>query len=139
MEPSINTNQKQIAIWLLICCATIFAMIILGGVTRLTGSGLSMVHWDPIFGIAPPLNEQQWETVFEKYRASPEYQKINFGMDLSGFKSIYWFEFSHRVLGRSIGTVFLLPFLYFLIRRKLTPRLIPKLGFAFVLGGLQEL
>lgn len=132
-------SRRQVAAWLLLCLAMIFAMVILGGLTRLTGSGLSMVEWDPIFGAVPPLNETQWETVFEKYRASPEYQKVNVGMDLHGFKSIYWFEYSHRLLGRSIGTVFLLPFLYFLVRRKLTPRLIPRLALAFLLGGLQGL
>jgi len=134
-----DSTRRQVAAWLLLCCAMIFAMVILGGVTRLTGSGLSMVEWDPIFGVVPPLDQETWESVFIKYRQSPEYQKINVGMDLDGFKSIYWFEFSHRLLGRSIGTVFLLPFLYFLWRRKLTPRLIPRLAFAFVLGGLQGL
>jgi cytochrome c oxidase assembly protein subunit 15 len=134
-----DTSRRQVAVWLTICCAMVFAMVILGGVTRLTDSGLSMVEWDPIFGAIPPLSQQDWETVFAKYRESPEYLKINVGMDLDGFKSIYWFEYSHRVLGRSIGTVFLLPFLYFLWRRKLTPPLIPKLALAFVLGGLQGL
>ncbi len=117
----------------------IYAMVVLGGVTRLTGSGLSMVEWDPVFGIVPPLSEQAWQTVFSKYQASPEYQKINLGMDLLGFKSIYWFEYAHRVLGRMIGTVFLLPFLYFLFRKMLPPRLTPRLALAFVLGGLQGL
>ncbi len=134
-----DQTRKQVAAWLLLCCFMIFAMVILGGVTRLTGSGLSMVEWDPIFGFVPPLNEQAWQEVFEKYQASPEYRKINVGMDLHGFKSIYWFEFSHRVLGRSIGTVFLIPFLYFLWRGMLTRRWVPRLAFAFVLGGLQGL
>ena len=134
-----DSARRQIAAWLLLCCAMIFAMVVLGGATRLTGSGLSMVEWDPIFGILPPLDQQAWEEVFNKYQASPEYRKINAGMDLDGFKSIYWYEYSHRVLGRSIGTVFLLPFLYFLFRRMLTARLIPRLAFAFVLGGLQGL
>ena len=134
-----DTSRRQVAAWLILCCCMIFAMVILGGVTRLTDSGLSMVEWDPIFGAVPPLNQQDWESVFAKYRESPEYQKINLGMDLNGFKSIYWFEFSHRVLGRSIGTVFLIPFVYFLWRRKLTPALIPRLALAFVLGGLQGL
>jgi cytochrome c oxidase assembly protein subunit 15 len=134
-----DISRRQIAVWLTICCGMIFAMVILGGVTRLTDSGLSMVEWDPIFGAVPPLSQDDWETVFAKYRESPEYQKINMGMDLAGFKSIYWFEYSHRVLGRSIGTVFLLPFLYFLWRRKLSPPLIPKLALAFILGGLQGL
>ena len=134
-----DSARRQVAAWLLLCCAMIFAMVILGGATRLTGSGLSMVEWDPIFGVVPPLNQQEWEEVFSKYRESPEYQKINIGMDLQGFKSIYWFEFTHRLLGRSIGTVFLLPFLYFIARRMLTAQLIPRLAFAFVLGGLQGL
>ena len=134
-----DSARRQVSAWLMLCCAMIFAMVILGGATRLTGSGLSMVEWDPIFGVVPPLNQEEWEAVFSKYRESPEYQKINIGMELDGFKSIYWFEFTHRLLGRSIGTVFLLPFLYFLARRMLTPRLIPRLAFAFVLGGLQGL
>ncbi|WP_455234304.1 COX15/CtaA family protein [Thiogranum longum] len=134
-----NAARKQIAVWLLLCCAMIFAMVILGGVTRLTGSGLSMVEWDPIFGVIPPLDQQAWEEVFAKYRESPEYRKINVGMDLDGFKSIYWFEYAHRVLGRSIGTVFLIPFLYFLFRGMLTRRLAPRLAIAFLLGGLQGL
>ena len=131
-----DSARRQISIWLLLCCAMIFAMVILGGATRLTGSGLSMVEWDPLFGVLPPLDQQAWEDVFTKYQASPEYRKINVGMDLDGFKSIYWYEYSHRLLGRSIGTVFLLPFLYFFARRMLTPRLVPRLAVAFVLGGL---
>jgi cytochrome c oxidase assembly protein subunit 15 len=132
-------NDRRIAIWLLICCVLVFAMVILGGVTRLTGSGLSMVEWDPIFGFIPPMDQAEWERVFTLYQASPEYQKINVGMDLAGFKKIYWFEFWHRVLGRAIGTVFLLPFLYFLARGMLRRSLIPKLVAMFVLGGLQGL
>lgn len=134
-----DSARRQVAAWLLLCCAMIFAMVILGGATRLTGSGLSMVEWDPVFGVLPPLNQEEWEDVFSKYRDSPEYQQVNIGMDLEGFKSIYWYEFTHRLLGRSIGTVFLLPFLYFLARRMLTPRLIPRLAIAFILGGLQGL
>lgn len=134
-----DTARRQVAGWLMLCCAMIFAMVILGGATRLTGSGLSMVEWDPIFGVIPPLSEAEWQDVFSKYRESPEYQKVNIGMDLDGFKSIYWYEFAHRILGRSIGLVFLIPFVYFLARRMLTRRLIPRLAFAFVLGGLQGL
>lgn len=132
-----DSARRQVAAWLMLCCAMIFAMVILGGVTRLTGSGLSMVEWDPLFGFIPPLNETAWQEVFAKYRTSPEYQKVNVNMDLHGFKSIYWFEFGHRVLGRTIGMVFLLPFLYFLLRGMLSRPLIPRLAFAFVLGGLQ--
>ena len=145
MDPTSQTsrrdriNDRRVAIWLLVCCALVFAMVILGGVTRLTGSGLSMVEWDPIFGFIPPLDQAEWERVFSLYQASPEYQKINAGMDLAGFKNIYWFEFAHRVLGRAIGTVFLLPFLFFLAKGMLRRSLVPKLVVMFVLGGLQGL
>ena len=137
---STNTNlqhDRQIAAWLLLCCLMIFSMVVLGGVTRLTGSGLSMVEWDPIFGIVPPLNTTQWNETFDLYKQSPEYLKINTGMNLSGFKQIYWFEFTHRVLGRTIGTVFLLPFLYFFFRGYVRRPLVPKLITLFVLGGMQ--
>jgi cytochrome c oxidase assembly protein subunit 15 len=132
-------QHRLIAFWLLVCCAMVFAMVILGGVTRLTGSGLSMVEWDPIFGIVPPLDETAWNETFELYQQSPEYKKINAGMDLAGFKNIYWFEYSHRVLGRTIGTVFLLPFLFFLVKGWVSRPLIPRLTGMFVLGGLQGL
>ena len=132
-------DDRRIGIWLLACCALVFAMVVLGGVTRLTGSGLSMVEWDPVMGFIPPMNQAEWERVFGLYQASPEYQKINIGMDLEGFKRIYWFEFAHRVLGRTIGIVFLLPFLYFLARGMLRRPLVPKLLAMFVLGGMQGL
>jgi len=134
-----DPENRRIAAWLLVCCLMIYAMVVLGGVTRLTGSGLSMVEWDPIFGILPPLDQQGWEATFELYRQSPEYRHINVGMDLHGFKQIYWFEYSHRLLGRTIGTVFLLPFLYFLARGRVRRPLIPRLTLLFVLGGLQGL
>ena len=98
-----------------------------------------MVEWDPIFGIVPPIDEQSWNETFELYKQSPEYQKINIGMDLDGFKNIYWFEYTHRVLGRTIGTAFLLPFLFFLVKGWVTRPLLPKLVIMFVLGGLQGL
>jgi cytochrome c oxidase assembly protein subunit 15 len=139
MSPSINTNNKHIAIWLLVCCATIFAMIILGGVTRLTGSGLSMVQWEPIMGVLPPLNQAEWEETFLLYQQFPEYKLKNFAMSLSEFKSIFWFEYGHRLLGRSIGIIFLLPFLFFLVKGKIDRALTPKLIAMFVLGGLQGL
>ena len=132
-------HNRRIAAWLFVCCFMVYAMVILGGVTRLTGSGLSMVEWDPIFGILPPLDQTSWDETFKLYQQSPEYQKINIGMDLAGFKQIYWFEYSHRVLGRTIGTVFLLPFLFFLVKGWIRRPLIPKLLTMFVLGGLQGL
>ena len=134
-----DTDQKAIAIWLLVCCATIFGMIILGGVTRLTGSGLSMVEWAPILGILPPLNQAEWQETFLLYQQFPEYQLKNFNMSLAEFKSIFWFEYGHRLLGRSIGLIFLLPFLFFLFRGKIEKALTPKLIIMFVLGGLQGL
>jgi cytochrome c oxidase assembly protein subunit 15 len=130
-------HDRQLALWLMICCAMVFSMVVLGGVTRLTGSGLSMVEWDPIFGVVPPLSEADWEATFSLYKGSTEYQKINVNMDLHGFKQIYWFEFAHRLLGRSIGLVFLLPFLYFLFAGRIRRPLIPKLVMLFFLGGLQ--
>lgn len=136
---SSNADQRAIAIWLLACCATIFGMIILGGVTRLTGSGLSMVQWAPIMGTLPPLNQAEWQEAFLLYQQYPEYQLKNFGMSLAEFKSIFWFEYGHRLLGRSIGMIFLLPFLFFLFRGKIEKALTPKLITMFVLGGLQGL
>lgn len=132
-------DQKAIAIWLLVCCATIFAMIVLGGVTRLTGSGLSMVQWAPIMGVLPPLDQAEWQETFALYQQFPEYQIKNMHMSLDDFKSIFWFEYAHRLLGRSIGMIFLLPFLFFLFKRKIDKTLTPKLVAMFVLGGLQGL
>ena len=103
-------HDLQIAYWLLACAAVIFGMILLGGVTRLTNSGLSMVEWKPIMGIIPPLSHADWQELFLKYKQFPEYQKINAGMSLDAFKSIFMYEYLHRVLGRFIGIIFILPF-----------------------------
>ena len=132
-----DLQQRNVAIWLLCINAIIFCMICLGGITRLTGSGLSMVEWAPITGVLPPLNEAQWLAVFELYRASPEYLQVNASMDLVGFKSIFWFEYFHRILGRLIGLCFLLPMLYFFVRYPLSGRLRMQLLGLFVLGGAQ--
>lgn len=129
--------QRQIVTWLLLCCVLIFTMVVLGGVTRLTRSGLSMVDWHPVMGVVPPLSQSQWQQTFEKYQTFPEYKRINRGMSLGEFKSIYWMEFSHRLLGRLIGIVFLLPLLYFLYRGYIRGPLIPKTLVMFVLGGMQ--
>ncbi|MBT4838509.1 MAG: heme A synthase [Methylococcales bacterium] len=135
-----NTQcYKAMSVWLLICCFMIFSMVVLGGLTRLTGSGLSMVEWEPLMGIVPPLNQEQWVDVYEKYQQSPEYQKINHNMGLNAFKQIFWFEYSHRVLGRLIGMVFLIPFLIFSLKRCVPKKLIPQFIIMFVLGGLQGL
>ena len=132
-------SERVIAVWLFVMCGLIFAMVLLGGVTRLTHSGLSMVEWRPLMGTLPPMSEAAWQEVFAKYRQFPEYQKINLGMTLAEFKRIFLFEYGHRVLGRAIGVAFVLPFLYFLIRRRLSWRLASKLVLMFILGGLQGL
>ncbi|MFZ0256681.1 MAG: COX15/CtaA family protein [Gammaproteobacteria bacterium] len=137
--PEDTRNRRQIAIWLLACCALVFSMVVLGGVTRLTGSGLSMVEWEPISGVLPPRGEAGWKAEFARYRESPEYQKVNVGMTLAEFKVIFWFEYAHRLLGRALGLVFILPFLYFLVRGKVERSLVPRLVFVFIIGGLQGL
>ena len=137
----LNTSNSDRAVsqWLLVCLLLILVMVILGGVTRLTNSGLSMVNWHPIHGSIPPLNSEQWLEEFSYYQQSPEYQKINRDMNVDQFKSIFWFEYSHRMLGRLIGLVFLIPFLFFLFAGKIRKGLTPKLLIMFLLGGLQGL
>ena len=130
--PNEQRDNRILAYWLLTVAALIFAMVVLGGVTRLTHSGLSMVEWQPIMGAIPPLSEQEWQDTLETYRSSPEYQKKNKGMSVDEFKSIFWFEYSHRLLGRTIGLAFLLPFLYFLVRRKIRRRQIPTFISMFI-------
>ncbi len=132
----ISNNDRAVMRWLQLCLALIFTMVVLGGVTRLTGSGLSMVTWHPT-GVLPPLTTEQWLAEFQLYQQFPEYQKLNRDMSLDGFKSIFWFEYSHRMLGRVIGLVFLLPFVYFGLRKMIRPGLTPRLVVMFVLGGLQ--
>ena len=139
MTDSSTNNERTVATWLLICCALVFAMVVLGGVTRLTGSGLSMVDWKPVTGILPPIGEEAWLEEFAQYQESPEFQKVNSGMDVHGFKSIFWLEYLHRLLGRTIGVVFLFPFLYFLARGYIKTNETPKYALMFILGGLQGL
>ncbi len=129
--------KRRIAAWLIACCALVFAMVVLGGVTRLTRSGLSIVEWQPIVGALPPLSSTDWQELFLKYQLTPEYQKVNPGMSLEGFKGIFWLEYFHRLLGRLTGVVFFAPLLYFLWRRAFTPPLALKLGGIFLLGALQ--
>jgi len=140
MNTTVSGNSRRaIAIWLLAVCALIFIMVVLGGVTRLTRSGLSIVEWQPLMGAIPPLTEAQWLTLFEKYKLTPEYQKVNVGMDLAGFQGIFWLEYFHRLLGRLIGLAFALPFVYFLVRGKIERALAPKLWLLFALGAAQGL
>ncbi len=132
-------NDQKIALWLFCVCAMIFLMVVVGGITRLTESGLSIVKWHPISGIIPPLDEAQWHEEFEAYKAYPEYQKVNHGMSLEEFKSIFYWEYGHRVLGRLIGLAFFVPFMVFLLKKSVSPALKPQLWVMFFLGGLQGL
>jgi cytochrome c oxidase assembly protein subunit 15 len=137
-EPALdNQSNRMVATWLLICCALVFAMVILGGVTRLTGSGLSMVDWRPITGVLPPLSDSEWQSTFEMYQQSPEFQKVNSHMDVHDFKGIFWLEYLHRLLGRTIGIVFLAPFLFFVWAGHIRKRETPRYLLMFILGGLQ--
>lgn len=129
--------RRQVAIWLFVCSAMVFATVVVGGVTRLTHSGLSIVEWQPLVGAIPPLSQGEWLEVFSKYQQTPEYRQVNHSMSLDEFKGIFWWEYWHRVLGRSIGMVFLFPYLYFLLHRKIDRILAPKLIGIFILGGLQ--
>ena len=131
--------DRQIAYWLFFCAAVIFGMILLGGVTRLTNSGLSMVDWKPLMGVIPPISEADWQHMFSKYKQFPEYQKINMGMPLDEFKSIFMYEYLHRVLGRLIGVIFILPFVFFLLTKRIKAGLTPKLILMLVGGGFQGL
>ncbi|XSC46543.1 COX15/CtaA family protein [Bradyrhizobium sp. RDT10] len=123
--------------WLIMVAALIAVMVLVGGATRLTESGLSIVEWKPVTGTLPPLNEAQWVQAFEGYKAIPQYRELNAGMSLSEFKTIFWWEWSHRLLGRVIGAVYLLPFLYFLWRGALSTELKRRLWLIFALGALQ--
>ena len=112
-------------------------MIVVGGITRLTHSGLSIVEWQPLIGAIPPLSDADWNALFEKYKQTPEYRRVNAGMTLEGFKGIFWWEYLHRLLGRLIGVAFLVPYLWFLARGAIRGSLAWKLAAIFFLGGLQ--
>lgn len=113
-----DKDRKSQVIWLRCVCLSVVAILIVGGVTRLTGSGLSMVDWRPIAGILPPITESQWNEVFEMYKGSPEYKKVNAGMTMEAFKDIFFWEYLHRIMGRFVGLLCLLPYLWFLFRKK---------------------
>ncbi len=130
-------SHKSIIIWLLAGCSLIYTMVVIGGITRLTHSGLSMVEWNMIVGSFPPISEVDWQIPFEKYKQSPEYQLINNQFTLEEFKSIYWWEYIHRLLGRTIGVVFLIPFFYFLLKNKFDRYLLKKMFVLLALGALQ--
>lgn len=129
--------DRQIAVWLFTVAAFVVAMVLVGGLTRLTDSGLSITEWAPISGAIPPLTEMEWLSEFSKYQAIPEYQLVNAGMSLAEFKFIYWWEWGHRFLGRIVGLVFFVPFIIFLAQGKIHRRRLPPLLALFALGGLQ--
>lgn len=132
-----SDRSTPVAIWLLVVAALVLAMVVVGGATRLTDSGLSITEWKPVTGAVPPLSQQDWALEFARYKEIPQYQQVNRGMSLAEFQAIYWWEWSHRFLGRLVGVLFALPFVYFLIRRELPRRLIWRCGVLFLLGGLQ--
>jgi|CXWL01.1.fsa_nt_gi cytochrome c oxidase assembly protein subunit 15 len=129
--------RRTIGVWLLACSACVWIVLVTGGVTRLTHSGLSIVEWKPVVGIVPPLSEGQWQREFEKYRQTPEYLIVNAGMTVDGFKAIYLMEYSHRLLARAAGLVFVVPFLYFLFKGRIDRPLIPKLSAVALLWAMQ--
>ncbi|PTQ11503.1 heme A synthase [Sphingomonas oleivorans] len=132
-----SPRPRAIANWLLLVALMVLLMVVVGGTTRLTESGLSMVRWEPVSGAIPPLNAEQWNAEFDAYKVSPEYQKINRGMSLEEFKGIFFWEYLHRLIGRLIGLVFALPFLWFLWRRAIPKGYGPRLAALLALGGLQ--
>jgi len=130
-------SRRAIATWLLLCCGLVYGVVVLGGVTRLTGSGLSMVEWRPVTGVLPPMNDLEWQAEFELYQLSPEYQKVNSHMSVEDFKGIFWLEYLHRLLGRTIGLVFLGGFLIFLFTGNIRKQDTGRYLLMFILGGLQ--
>ena len=143
IEPSAGRAEaggaplRAVAMWLLGCCAMIFAMVVIGGITRLTLSGLSITEWQPVTGILPPLSGAGWAAEFEKYRQIPQYRLLHAGMSLADFQTIYWWEYVHRLWGRLIGVIYAAPFLYFWLRGRLPRRLLGPLGGILLLGAAQ--
>lgn len=136
-QPAAVSSARAIRLWLWAVAALVFAMVVVGGATRLTESGLSIVEWKPVTGTLPPLSAAEWQTEFEKYQTIPQYQIVNRGMSLDEFKTIFWWEWAHRLLGRLVGGAFLLPFLWFLWRGAIGPGLRGRLALIFGLGALQ--
>ena len=129
--------NRAVQAWLYAVAALIFAMVLVGGATRLTESGLSIVEWKPVTGTLPPMDETAWQVEFDKYKAIPQYQQVNRGMSLSEFKTIFWWEWTHRLMGRLVGAVFLVPLLWFLAKGWVGRELRGKLWLIFGLGALQ--
>lgn len=134
---SAHDGRRPVAIWLLICCAMVFCTLVVGGVTRLTDSGLSIVEWQPLLGAIPPLTHADWLTMFEKYKQIPQFHQVNHDMDLAGFQFIFWWEWVHRQIGRIIGLVFFIPLVWFWVRGRIPRGYKWKLVGFLILGGLQ--
>jgi len=132
-----NNPHKSVIIWLLTGCLLIFLMVVIGGITRLTESGLSMVDWKLFMGMVPPLSEQDWIETFNKYKQFPEYQEVNFMFTLEEFKAIFFWEYLHRFIGRILGLVFILPFIYFLLAKKIKGKLFKQSLIILVMGAFQ--
>jgi cytochrome c oxidase assembly protein subunit 15 len=132
-----KNDQRPVAIWLLIGVGMIVIQVLLGGITRLTGSGLSITEWKPILGTLPPLNEQSWQNAFEQYKTIGQYKHLNFNFTLEDFKFIYFWEWLHRVWGRLIGVVFIIPFIIFILQKKINREMVNPLIILFLLGALQ--
>ncbi len=132
-----RTSRRLVGIWLLVVCAMILVMVVLGGVTRLTGSGLSIMEWAPVTGALPPLNDADWRKLFALYKTIPQYHLLHEGMGLAGFKGLFWLEWVHRLWGRLIGVVFLIPLVALAVTGRIDRRLVPRLVVIFLLGGLQ--
>lgn len=132
-----NAPVNFIRLWLLTGIVMICTMVILGGITRLTGSGLSIVEWKPVTGIVPPLNQKDWLSEFEQYQQFPEYKKLNYGMSLQQFKQLYLWEYLHRMIGRLIGIIFIVPFVIFYFKGWISKKMTGSLLVIFLLGGLQ--
>jgi heme a synthase len=137
VQPAATAGSKPVAIWLFCLCGMLIVMIVLGGSTRLSGAGLSIMEWAPFRGALPPANQAEWQRLFDLYRQIPQYQLLNDTMDLAGFKQIFWIEWVHRLWGRLLGFAFLVPFLWLWAKGHITHRLAPRLVLLFVLGGLQ--
>ncbi len=130
-------SRKAVRIWLYLIAALVFLMVVVGGATRLTDSGLSITEWKPIHGAIPPMSSEAWAEEFEKYKQIPEYEQVNKGMNLEEFKFIFWWEWGHRQLGRFIGLAFFIPMLFFWLTGRLTDEIKPRVLVLFFLGGLQ--
>jgi cytochrome c oxidase assembly protein subunit 15 len=135
--PRQRQDRRWVAGWLFTVCAMVLVMVVLGGATRLTGSGLSIMEWAPIMGALPPLSQAEWQRLFHLYQAIPQYELVNHGFGLAGFKHIFWLEWSHRLWGRLIGLVFAVPLAVFIWRGSVRRALWLRLGLFLVLGGLQ--